>query len=128
MCEEGGCEEGGCEEGGSVRRVGLRRVGVPVCCVVHAQSISVEVWRYGGMEVWRYGSLVDPENQWHVLSPDPLPNGVIDPLVIQCVSYLNREHILDEEGLFRVPGDVATIRRLRGQFVMGKLLMLWVRY
>eukprot|EP00731_Ephydatia_muelleri_P012612 Em0006g1506a len=54
-----------------------------------------------------------------VLYPDPLPNGVIEPLVVQCVSYLNREHVLEEEGLFRVPGDVAAIRKLRGQFVMG---------
>lgn len=52
--------------------------------------------------------------------PDPLPQGIIHPIVVQCVAYLNRESVLVEEGLFRVPGDLAAIRRLREDFVGGK--------
>jgi len=36
------------------------------------------------------------------------------------VAYLNRESVLLEEGLFRVPGDLANIRRLRQNFMRGE--------
>lgn len=36
------------------------------------------------------------------------------------MAYLNRDEILKEEGLFRIPGDVGVIRKLRGQFVSGQ--------
>lgn len=50
---------------------------------------------------------------------DPLPQGIIPPLVVQCVGYINRDSVLREPGLFRIPGDVATIRRIRSDFVRG---------
>ena len=52
-------------------------------------------------------------------SLDTLPQGVVHPLVVQCVAYLNREHILKEEGLFRIPGDLAAIKRIRHHFIAG---------
>ena len=50
---------------------------------------------------------------------DPLPQGIIPPLVVQYVGYINRDSVLREPGLFRIPGDVATIRRIRSDFVRG---------
>ena len=52
---------------------------------------------------------------------DPLPQGIIPPLVVQCVGYINRDSVLREPGLFRIPGDVATIRRIRSDFIRGVL-------
>ena len=43
----------------------------------------------------------------------------VDALVIQSVAYLNRERVLKEEGLFRIPGDVTEIQRLYGRFRSG---------
>ena len=54
-----------------------------------------------------------------LLLSDPLPQGIIPPLVVQCVAYINRDSVLREQGLFRIPGDVATIRRIRSDFVRG---------
>lgn len=51
--------------------------------------------------------------------PETLPQGVVSPLVVQCVAYLNREHVLKEEGLFRIPGDLAIIKSYRQKFVAG---------
>lgn len=51
---------------------------------------------------------------------DPLPQGILDPLVVKCVAYLNRESVLVEQGLFRVPGDVAAIKKLRASFISGE--------
>ena len=50
---------------------------------------------------------------------DPLPQGIIHPIVVQCVAYLNKESVLKEEGLFRIPGDVAVIKQLRERFING---------
>lgn len=50
---------------------------------------------------------------------DPLPQGIINPIVIRCVAYLNKESVLKEEGLFRIPGDVAAIKQLREKFIAG---------
>ncbi len=50
---------------------------------------------------------------------DPLPQGIINPLVVQCVAYLNREEVLVEPGLFRIPGDLAAVRKLRTAFLTG---------
>ena len=47
-------------------------------------------------------------------------DGVLTRLVAQCLGYLNRPHILKEEGLFRVPGSVTDINRLRAAFTAGK--------
>ena len=44
---------------------------------------------------------------------------MVSPLVVQCVAYLNREHVLKEEGLFRIPGDLAAIKKIRQQFIAG---------
>ena len=49
----------------------------------------------------------------------PLPQGIIPPLVVQCVGCINQDSVLREPGLFRIPGDVATIRRIRSDFVRG---------
>ena len=35
------------------------------------------------------------------------------------MAYMNRDSVLQETGLFRIPGDVAAIRRLRAGFVRG---------
>ena len=51
---------------------------------------------------------------------DPLPQGIIHPIIVKCVAYLNKESVLKEEGLFRIPGDVAVIKRLRERFLAGK--------
>ena len=48
-----------------------------------------------------------------------MKNSPVDALVIQSVAYLNREKVLKEEGLFRVPGDVTEIQRLYGRFRSG---------
>ena len=50
---------------------------------------------------------------------DKLPTGVVDPLLLQCVSYLNKEEVLKEPGLFHIPGDITIIKRLRSQFIVG---------
>ena len=50
---------------------------------------------------------------------DKLPTGVVDPLLLQCVSYLNKDEVLKEPGLFRIPGDITIIKRLRSQFIVG---------
>ena len=50
---------------------------------------------------------------------DPLPQGIVHPIVIKCVAYLNKESVLKEEGLFRIPGDVAVIKQLRERFISG---------
>ena len=42
-------------------------------------------------------------------------------LVAQCLGYLNRPHILKEEGLFRISGDVAQINELKAKFIAGKI-------
>ena len=44
----------------------------------------------------------------------------VDALVIQSVAYLNRDRVLKEEGLFRIPGDVTEIQRLYGRFRSGQ--------
>ena len=53
-----------------------------------------------------------------ILFIDKLPTGVVDPLLLQCVSYLNKE-VLKEPELFRIPGDITIIKRLRSQFIVG---------
>ena len=58
---------------------------------------------------------------WSLFSPaDPLPQGIIEPLVVKCVAYLNRDDVLVEQGLFRIPGDLAAIRKLRTSFLNGQ--------
>eukprot|EP00117_Sycon_ciliatum_P008134 scpid100638/ scgid2634/ Rho GTPase-activating protein 22; Rho-type GTPase-activating protein 22; p68RacGAP len=51
------------------------------------------------------------------IQPDEL--GVLNRLVVQCVSYLNTPRGLNEEGLFRVPGDMTDIGKLRMKFING---------
>ena len=46
---------------------------------------------------------------------------MIPPIVVQCVAYLNRPIGLNEEGLFRIPGDMSQVRKLRAGFVAGQL-------
>ena len=53
---------------------------------------------------------------------ETLPGGVIPPIIVQCVAYLNRPACLNEEGLFRIPGDMSQIRRLRDGFIAGELV------
>jgi hypothetical protein len=52
--------------------------------------------------------------------PSKLPTGVVDPLLVQCVAYLNREEILKETGLFRIPGDLNQIKQLRSRYLLGE--------
>lgn len=52
--------------------------------------------------------------------PDKLPEGVISPIVVQCIAYLNREHILKEPGLFRIPGDLSVMKKYRVEFARGE--------
>ena len=51
---------------------------------------------------------------------DKLPEGVISPIVVQCIAYLNREHILKEPGLFRIPGDLSVMKKYRAEFARGQ--------
>ena len=51
-----------------------------------------------------------------------LPGGVIPSIIVQCVAYLNRPSCLIEEGLFRIPGDMSQIRKLRDSFLAGELV------
>ena len=44
---------------------------------------------------------------------------MINPVVMQCVSYLKREHV-GGGGAVQSPMRCAAICKLRGQFVMGK--------
>ncbi|XP_065844426.1 uncharacterized protein [Oscarella lobularis] len=46
-------------------------------------------------------------------------DGALSRLVAQCLGYLNRPHILKEEGLFRISGDVAQINELKAKFIAG---------
>ena len=46
-----------------------------------------------------------------ILFIDKLPTGVVDPLLLQCVSYLNKE-VLKEPELFRIPSDITIIKRM----------------
>ena len=50
---------------------------------------------------------------------EKLPTGIVDPILVQCIAYLNKEEILKEPGLFRIPGDLSVIKRLRSQFIAG---------
>ena len=50
---------------------------------------------------------------------EELPGGVIPSIIVQCVAYLNRPVGLNEEGLFRIPGDMSQIRKLRAGFISG---------
>ncbi|XP_011410242.1 PREDICTED: pollen-specific leucine-rich repeat extensin-like protein 1 [Amphimedon queenslandica] len=56
--------------------------------------------------------------------PETLSTGIVDPLLVQCISYLNKEDILKEPGLFRIPGDLSIIKQLRRQFVAGEFVDL----
>ena len=49
-----------------------------------------------------------------------LPGGVIPSIIVQCVAYLNRPSCLVEEGLFRIPGDMSQVRKLRDGFLAGE--------
>ena len=51
---------------------------------------------------------------------DKLPEGVISPIVVQCIAYLNRENILKEPGLFRIPGDLSVMKKYRAEFARGQ--------
>lgn len=53
---------------------------------------------------------------------ESLPGGVIPPIIVQSVAYLNRPACLNEEGLFRIPGDMMQIRKLREEFIAGNLV------
>ena len=53
-----------------------------------------------------------------ILQTDEL--GILNRMVVQCVGFLNQQKCLDEEGLFRVPGDMTEINKLRSKFVRGK--------
>lgn len=57
----------------------------------------------------------------HTHNTDPLPQGLVDPLVVLCVAYLNRDSVLREVGLFRIPGDVASVKKLRTGYIRGEL-------
>lgn len=57
----------------------------------------------------------------NLIVEESLPGGVIPPIIVQCVAYLNRPACLNEEGLFRIPGDMSQIRRLRDGFIAGEL-------
>jgi hypothetical protein len=52
--------------------------------------------------------------------PDPLPQGIVDPLVILCVAYLNRDCVLREAGLFRIPGEVSSVKKIRSDYIRGE--------
>ena len=52
---------------------------------------------------------------------DKLPTGIISPLVVQCVAYLNHQECLDEPGLFRIPGDMSVMKKYRVDFARGKI-------
>jgi hypothetical protein len=54
--------------------------------------------------------------------PDPLPQGIVDPLVILCVAYLNRDSVLREAGLFRIPGEVSSVKKIRSDYIRGQYL------
>ena len=45
---------------------------------------------------------------------------MISPIVVQCIAYLNREHILKEPGLFRIPGDLSVMKKYRAEFARGQ--------
>lgn len=47
-------------------------------------------------------------------------DGVLSKLVAQCLGYLNRPHILKEEGLFRIPGNESEVKQLSAAFTAGK--------
>lgn len=49
-----------------------------------------------------------------------LEDGVLSRLVAQCLGYLNRPRVLKEEGLFRIPGSVSDVNRLRAAFIAGE--------
>ena len=55
-----------------------------------------------------------------ILIIDKLPVGVVSPLVVQCVAYLNHQECLDEPGLFRIPGDMSIMKQYRVLFARGK--------
>ena len=57
---------------------------------------------------------------FHSTDLTEMKSSPVDPLVIQAVAYLNREKVLKEEGLFRIPGDVTEIQRLYGKFRVGE--------
>ena len=68
---------------------------------------------------WQFTLDLSLYNDISYIYTDPLPQGIVHPLVIKCVAYLNKETVLKEEGLFRIPGDVAVIKKLRERFLSG---------
>eukprot|EP00118_Oscarella_pearsei_P008210 m.41489 g.41489 ORF g.41489 m.41489 type:complete len:519 (+) comp33188_c0_seq2:272-1828(+) len=47
-------------------------------------------------------------------------DGALCRLVAQCLGYLNKPHILKEEGLFRISGNVSQINQLSAAFIAGQ--------
>ena len=69
--------------------------------------------------LYRHYSISLNTSDINFIADQSLPGGVIPPIVVQCVAYLNRPMCLNEEGLFRIPGDMSQIRRLRDGFIAG---------
>ena len=51
---------------------------------------------------------------------DQIPVGILNPLVIQCIGYLNQQECLNEPGLFRIPGDMSIMKQYRASFARGQ--------
>ena len=52
-------------------------------------------------------------------SLEKLPTGIVSPLVVQCIAYLNHQECLVEPGLFRIPGDMSMMKQYRASFARG---------
>ena len=47
-------------------------------------------------------------------------DNILFRVVSRCCHYLNRPHILKEEGLFRISGSAPDIQQLNVEFTLGK--------